>query len=74
MMSRTHEFLLAGDAQTYNRLGFRFTEGEQFMRLLHPDSQYSEQEVKVSLDEVRELQRFLAAAMPALPESDEQDG
>lgn len=72
MMSRTHEFLLAGDAQSYDRLGFRYTEGEQFVRLIHPDSQHSEQEVRVPLDAVRELQRYFAAVMNSLPEVGEE--
>lgn len=67
-MSRTHEFLLAGDASTYNRLGFRYTEGEDFVRLIHPDSENSEQEVRVPLSDVRELQRYFAAVMNSQPE------
>lgn len=69
-MNRTHEFLISGDAQTYDRLGFRYTEGEEFVRMLHPDSQHSEQEVQVPLDVVRELQRYFRAVMNSLPEND----
>lgn len=68
MMTRTHEFLLAGDSSSYNRLGFRYTEGEEFVLLLHPDSQHSEQEVRVPLDEIRQLERYLRGVLGTLPE------
>lgn len=51
-MTRTHELLLTGDAQTWDRLGWRYTEGSPNVVLLHPDSQHSEQSYPMSLEQV----------------------
>jgi len=61
---RTHEFLLDGDAQTYNRLGFRYTEGDAFVELLHPDSQHGEQAVQVPFEDFTDLAGFAADVLP----------
>lgn len=58
-MRRIHELLLDGDAQSYNRLGFTYTEGSVNAWLLHPDSQHSEQAVTVTRDQVNALKIYL---------------
>ena len=64
MSQRTHEFLLSGDAQSYDRLGFRYTEGDRHIELIHPDSQHSEQKTNLVFDEFQSLLSFLQEIEP----------
>lgn len=59
-MKRIHELLLNdGDAQSYNRLGLTYTEGDTGVLLLHPDSQHSEQSTPLSRDQIAALKVYL---------------
>lgn len=66
---RTHEFLLDGDASSYNRLGFRYTEGQPYAAFYRPDSQHSEQESKVPYDDLAGLEKFLTEVLHIMKEA-----
>jgi hypothetical protein len=73
-VQRTHELLLDGDAQSYNRLGFRYTVGDVGLEMLHPDSQHSEQTLVLTHEQVSALGLYLsevdALMSNAKPETD----
>lgn len=62
-MQRTHEFLLDGDAQSYNRLGVGYVESSDRATLYHPDSQHSEQTVVLWKSEIEQLHQFLGEVL-----------
>lgn len=64
MADRTHEYMLFGAEDTYDRLGFRYTEGKRVAWLYHPDSQHGTQVKELSLDEMQGLLRFLEEVVP----------
>lgn len=61
MARRTHELVFnedTPDRYVRNRLGFEYSEGKNYVTLLHPDSQNSEQEHTLTRAEVVALRNF----------------